>query len=107
MHLPYVLFVDLNVPANDLAIDEQPWMPVIERELQLFEDAPEGSPFTAVIFTNIPYEFGPELFPQGLRSAYCKLLKNPRHSFKSNTILKELGDAIMSSTDIPTNFHRA
>lgn len=101
--LPYVVFVDLNVPSADVPIDEQAWKPTVDKVIQELE-AKDELPITAAVFTNIPWEYGPELSPQRLRSAYCHAFRNSSHPFSYPDTLQHLGDAILTSADIPSMF---
>jgi hypothetical protein len=103
---PYIVAIDVNLPADDCFPLELPWVYEVAGDLSKREAAfsDEKEPFTLVLFTNHGFHFGSDTEPALPTVSLAAFAKSPRVPLRHPGLAKVIVDAAKKSLDIPSFF---
>jgi hypothetical protein len=105
IQLPYVVFVDLNLPPSEGAdLRELGWFQEVLREIGQLAEEGSPDPCNLLIFTNQPQHYGAEAAPNPGSDRVSVLSLNPKTPVEHPRALDALHDAARQYGRIPNWF---
>lgn len=108
VNLPYVIFVDLNLPLSQGPVFQTEWFQEINRAIFKNLGTPsqvKRDKFNVVVFTNHPLHYGESDQPSpAIEPALCLFSQYPVHHLSNQTILHDLNKAAQLFGVIPRGF---
>jgi len=106
--LPYVIFIDLNLPYSPEPAFQKKWFREIHGAIlpELGDSSPtERDKFNMVVFTNHPWHYGENNQPSPpLEPGMCLVSKYPERELTNGKVLNDLMKAVQLFGNIPKAF---
>jgi|CXWL01.1.fsa_nt_gi hypothetical protein len=103
---PYIVAIDVNLPAEDRFALELPWVYEVAEDLSKREAAfsSEKEPFALLLFTNHGFHFGSDTEPALPTVSLATFAKSPRVPLRYPGLAQVIVDAAEKSLNIPSFF---
>jgi len=102
--LPYVIFVDVNLPLNEQSQFELRWLQEILRAVGRNLSGQTESKYNLLLFTNHPHHYGRPEESDPQRHLLFLESKRPKCPAQNPEVLKEIGEAAQKCGNIPNEF---
>ena len=107
--MPYVIFIDANIPPDLAAEDRERWLSEVELTLadlarRWERDGEQSTPFSAMVLTNLPHDYGEPggIDPQRVMLTTWPL--NPAFPFANVHMISEIEVAVAQYGHFPQHF---
>jgi len=104
--LPFVIFIDVNVPPTDESPFEKPWFKDVLRSIDHSGATAEtdNDPFNLIVFTNHPFHYVSPGDTAPSPEAVAVFGRNPRIPVTDLSVLLEIHDAALKFGNVPQHF---
>ena len=105
--LPYIICIDLNMPAIESNVFESEVFKEIAKTIDAKENKlsePDSFPATMYIFTNYPHHYANSDQSDPAKTWISTLVKKPKYIFANETIVHEISQSLCQYGNIPNEF---
>lgn len=108
--LPYIIFLDANMPPQ-IAVDE--WQRWLDEAMQMLDrvghgfnhvGVRDGAPFTAFVLTNHPHDYAAPGSPDPRQIGLVGALQQPKYPLKDRFLLQQIERACQQYGKVPSDF---